>query len=232
MVERLALAPVGAWNPLCDVKIINARKRDGRRRRHDLPRPVTHRVMMDHARRFPFCLADRRGALRDTKELEPSAAEGLNTLYRRYAGWLDGRLRPHVGADRAADVVHDTYLRAAPYRTSDIRHPKAFLLRIAMNLVRDESRRQRQGRVETDIQGELSEAASQADQLMLKQIILTMPALYRDIFVLNRFGGTARADAAADRRPDRSEGRRAGDPGPQDHLLSRSPVHGPVEAGA
>jgi DNA-directed RNA polymerase specialized sigma24 family protein len=126
--------------------------------------------------------------LTDTKELEPEAAEGLNGLYRRYAGWLDGRLRAHVGADQAADVVQETYLRAAPYRSADIRHPKSFLLRIALNLVRDESRRlKRQHEALGDFGQEQSGAASQAEQLMLKQIILTMPPLYRDIFVLSRF---------------------------------------------
>lgn len=143
---------------------------------------------------------DRRGALSETKGLDPEGVEGLNSLYRRYAGWLNGRLRAHVGADRAADVVQDTYLRAAPYRSSDIRHPKAFLLRIAMNLVRDESRRlQRQTSHMGVTKRELSEAASQAHQLMLKQVILTMPPLYRDIFVLSRFAGMTYVEIAAAR---------------------------------
>lgn len=142
----------------------------------------------------------RRGALTDTKELEPEAAEGLNALYRRYAGWLDGRLRAHVDADQAADVVQETYLRAAPYRSGDIRHPKSFLLRIALNLIRDESRR-RKRRAESSGNGgeDRSEAASQAEQLMLKQIVLTMPPLYRDIFVLSRFGGMTYSEIAAAR---------------------------------
>ena len=126
----------------------------------------------------------------DTRGLDPEAAEGLNSLYRRYAGWLNGRLRAHVDADRAADVVQDTYLRAAPYRLGDIRYPRAFLLRIAMNLVRDESRRRKRQALEANTgPPDLSEAASQVDQLLLKQIVLTMPALYRDVFVLSRFGG-------------------------------------------
>lgn len=109
----------------------------------------------------------------DAKELKPEAAEGLNGLYRRYAGWLDGRLRAHVGAEQAADVVQETYLRAAPYRSADIRHPKAFLLRIALNLVRDESRRlKRQRESSGDFGQDQSESASQAEQLLLKQILL------------------------------------------------------------
>lgn len=136
----------------------------------------------------------------DTRRLDPEAAEGLNSLYRRYAGWLDSRLRAHVDADRAADVVQDTYLRAAPYRLDDIRHPRAFLLRIAMNLVRDESRRSKRQALATAAEPpDLVEAASQADQLLLKQIVLTMPPLYRDVFVLSRFGGMTYAEIATAR---------------------------------
>lgn len=137
----------------------------------------------------------------DTKQLDQDAAEGLDGLYRRYASWLHGRLRAHVGPDRAADVVQDTYLRAAPYRSRDIRHPKAFLLRIAMNLVRDESRRRRRHEIAIDDVAEdpLIEAAAQVDELHLKQILLTMPALYRDVFVLSRFGGMTYAEIAAAR---------------------------------
>ena len=78
----------------------------------------------------------------DTKQLGVEGQDGLNRLYRQYAVWLRRRLRARIGADAAADVVQETYIRAAPYALADIRHPKAFLLRIAMNLLRDESRRQ------------------------------------------------------------------------------------------
>ena len=35
----------------------------------------------------------------------------------------------------------------------------------------------------------MSEAASQIDALLLSEMIRSMPALYRNVFVLNRFGG-------------------------------------------
>lgn len=136
----------------------------------------------------------------NAKELGPEAVERLNGLYRRYAGWLDGRLRMHVDAEWAADVVQETYLRAAPYRDGEIRHPKSFLLQIALNLVRDESRRRkRQADTRGGHIGEPSEAASQAAQLLLKQIVLSMPPLYRDVFVLSRFGGMTYSEIAAAR---------------------------------
>ena len=42
-------------------------------------------------------------------------------------------------------------------------------------------------------------AAPQVDELHLKQIVLSMPALYRDVFVLSRFGGMTYAEIAAAR---------------------------------
>jgi RNA polymerase sigma factor (sigma-70 family) len=126
----------------------------------------------------------------DTKQLGVEGQDGLNRLYRQYAVWLRRRLRARIGADAAADVVQETYIRAAPYALANIRHPKAFLLRIAMNLLRDESRRQGRHQLYTETAAAPeSEAASQIDALLLSEMIRSMPALYRNVFVLNRFGG-------------------------------------------
>ncbi|AYG95649.1 RNA polymerase sigma factor [Brevundimonas naejangsanensis] len=137
----------------------------------------------------------------DVNELEPDGLEGLNALYRQYARWLAGRLRAHVDPDQAADVVQETYLRAAPYSAGGIRHPRAFLLRIAMNVVRDESRcRKRRGSSEpfTEL-ADPGEAAGQVEALMMKKAVLTMPALYREVFVLSRFAGMSYPEIAAAR---------------------------------
>lgn len=137
----------------------------------------------------------------DVNELEPDGLEGLNALYRQYARWLAGRLRAHVDPDQAADVVQETYLRAAPYSAGGIRHPRAFLLRIAMNVVRDESRRRKRGGSSepfTEL-ADPGEAAGQVEALMMKQAVLTMPALYREVFVLSRFAGMSYPEIAAAR---------------------------------
>lgn len=125
----------------------------------------------------------------DIKPLRPEAAQGLDLLYRRYAAWLGGRLRPHVGLEEAAEVVQETYLRAAPYDAADIRHPKAFLLRIALNLVRDQRRRDRRRPPPQAFAPEDATPAPQIQQLEIKQALLDMPSLYRDVFVMSRFGG-------------------------------------------
>ncbi|MDZ4372857.1 MAG: RNA polymerase sigma factor, partial [Phenylobacterium sp.] len=130
-------------------------------------------------------------AVSDVKEMNPDAAASLNGLYRRYSGWLGKRLRGRVGVDEAADVVQETYLRLAPYLIEDIRHPKALLLRVALNLVRDERRRMalRDRAMQGAIPIWVTAVDAPVDRLHLKQVLLTMPPLYRDVFVLSRFDG-------------------------------------------
>ena len=139
----------------------------------------------------------------EAKQLGADGRDGLNRLYRQYAPWLGHRLRARVGPEAAADVVQETYIRAAPYAIADIRHPKAFLLRIAMNLLRDESRREaRKNRGTEGVPSPQTEAADQFDHVLLSQVIRSMPPLYRNVFVLNRFGGSCAPSTPA--IPDRS----------------------------
>ncbi|WP_395943457.1 RNA polymerase sigma factor [Brevundimonas sp.] len=137
-------------------------------------------------------------ALSDAKELNSGAAASLNGLYRRYSGWLGQRLRGRVGVDEAADVVQETYLRIAPYLLDEIRHPKALLLRVALNLVRDERRRLSLRDRALGAAAPLAPSFSDSpvDRLLLKQILLTMPPLYRDVFVLSRFDGMTYSEIA------------------------------------
>lgn len=125
----------------------------------------------------------------EARELEPED-DGLGGLYRRYAAWLGRRLRAQVGADEAADIVQETYLRIAPMALDTIRYPKSLLLRIATNVIRNESRRRTlmQG-ARQQVSSSESDLDAQTQQVLLKQIVLTMPPLYRDVFVLSRFGG-------------------------------------------
>lgn len=121
----------------------------------------------------------------------------LERLYRRYSVWLGRRLRARLDADAAADVVQETYLRIAPHAGGDIRHPKAFLLRIAMNLVRDDARAQaRRFRHLHEEASPRADPAVQVDQVLLAEIIRAMPELYRDVFVLSRFEGMTYPDIA------------------------------------
>lgn len=125
----------------------------------------------------------------EAKPLETDADGGLNALYRRYAAWLNRRLRTRVGPDDAADVVQETYVRIAPYADKGILHPRALLLKVALNVVRDHGRRERRRREHTAHHTQEVEFASQFDEVLLAEIVRSMPALYRDVFVLSRFDG-------------------------------------------
>jgi RNA polymerase sigma factor (sigma-70 family) len=123
----------------------------------------------------------------DAGKLDREDGDGVSRLYRLHAAWLARRLRPELGPEDADDVVQETYIRAAPY-AADIRHPKAFLLKIARNLIRDAGRREaRRQAGQAGLEQTDSEAATQVDTVLLSQIVLRMPALYRDVFVLSRF---------------------------------------------
>ncbi len=132
----------------------------------------------------------------DVKELSEVEAEGLDALYRRYAAWLAERLRRSVGPDEAADLVQDAYVRVGA-RVHEVRHPKTYLLRVAMNLLRDEARRQARREDARRAAAPDVDAPDQVDRLLLKQVIAAMPPLYRDVFVLNRFRGMTYAEIAA-----------------------------------
>ena len=130
-------------------------------------------------------------------------APSLAQLYRRYAGWLTAILRKRYGADAADDLVQETYLRLAPYQANhDIRHPKALLSQVASNLARDQHRRTMTaartiGALAIDRSpGELTSQADQLETLLYRQILLGMPRGYRDVYLLNRFGGLTYAEIA------------------------------------
>ena len=130
-------------------------------------------------------------------------APSLAQLYRRYAGWLTAILRKRYGAEAADDLVQETYLRLAPYQAAhEIRHPRALLAQVASNLARDQHRRNSAaartiGALAVDHpMGEPASAADQLETLLYKQILLGMPRGYRDVYVLNRFGGLTYAEIA------------------------------------
>ena len=132
----------------------------------------------------------------DNKPVVPKEG-GLAGLFRSYGSWLRRTLRRRYGQG-AEDLVQEAFLRAARYGEGDaiVRHPKALLLRIARNAAADQARRGAEAvardSIVIELAGYMREIAQSADQveaLLLKQLILQMPAAYRDVFVLSRFKG-------------------------------------------
>jgi RNA polymerase sigma-70 factor (ECF subfamily) len=138
-------------------------------------------------------MLERGAALID---LTAHSADSLDALYRRYSAWLGGALRRRFGASVAPfaeDMVQETYARVAPYHAAGvIRHPKAFLLRVASNITRDHLRREKLNIVVSsaaEFRADDQQYPEQVAALQLKEVILALPVQYRDMFVMSRFGG-------------------------------------------
>lgn len=117
--------------------------------------------------------------------------------------WIKGVLNLRFGRSDAEDLAHSTFVRVASSAAlEEIRHPKALLMTVATNLARDEYRRiARQGGQHLSLDEAYAEnepwtAPDQETTLLLKQIILSMPVLYRDVFALSRFAGLSYEEIA------------------------------------
>lgn len=136
--------------------------------------------------------------------LRAEDAASLDDLYRRYSGWLGKILsfRLRSTAIEVDDIVQETYVRVSRYPADEAsRHPKALLLRIAVNLARDHMRRNvvRGGLALADEPGleAISVPSDQHQLLQLKRVVLDLPPIYRDVFVLSRFTGLTYEEIAS-----------------------------------
>ncbi len=127
-------------------------------------------------------------------------------LFRGHAGWLGKILaaRFRTSVLDVDDLVQETYLRAARYGdATDSGQPRALLLRIAVNIARDQLRRRvvRGGLhvpLEQVSEPELgTQGPDQDAQLELKRTVLALPPRYREVFVLSRFTGLTYEEIAS-----------------------------------
>ncbi|MDP1875188.1 RNA polymerase sigma factor [Phenylobacterium sp.] len=135
----------------------------------------------------------------DRDEVRQGEGKALEALYRRYASWLRRALRRRFGSEAADDLVQDTYLKLAQSRQAErIEHPKALLYRIAVNTGVDQlrySQRRSSGGLamaSTDPQ----EGAGQDELLILKEVVLGLPLILREVFILSRFAGLTYGEIA------------------------------------
>lgn len=118
-------------------------------------------------------------------------------------------LRPRLGLRNSQTSDEDIRQEAAIrllQRTSRarIRTPGTFGAALAQNLAIDHYRRERArggGRTVTLDDAHdapaLSYLPDQESALLLKQVVMALPPLYRDVFILNRFMGMTYAEIAA-----------------------------------
>lgn len=120
----------------------------------------------------------------------------LDRLYRLHSPWLIAQIRRRFGWD-AEDVVQEAWLWIIPMSArSDIPHPKALLLKVASNIAITRARQVRRRAellAEAMPQGAVSQAADQAEGVMLRDVVLSLPQSLRDRIVV----GEMRDGAAA-----------------------------------
>ena len=129
---------------------------------------------------------------------EPAAHAAF---FRHHRAWLLGLLKLRSRHD-AEDLLQETFLRASAQDFSTIRHPRAWLATIALNVVREQHRRRaaRAPASEADGAEALTDAypaaGTQDEALLLKQIILALPPKLAEAFVLSRFEGLTHEEIA------------------------------------
>lgn len=135
---------------------------------------------------------------------EPDA--DLDERFRSLAPWLERTLRRRYGGPDVDDLVQESFIRLARYDAQQRgRRPRALLLRIAGNLLRDAGRRagarRRNLHVSIDAAGfdesRLVQAADQHATLALKDAILRLPVPLRDVFLMSRFTPLTNAEIGA-----------------------------------
>lgn len=128
----------------------------------------------------------------------PNSTRDLEPLHARYSEWLRRWLVRRYGAEDGDDLVQDTWLRlASSASVGDLKHPKAFLRTVAMNLAASRYRkREAAGRAEGSVAQLDRIEADQNDSVLLSQIVVGLPEGLRDVFLLSRLDGLTNAQIA------------------------------------
>jgi RNA polymerase sigma-70 factor (ECF subfamily) len=126
----------------------------------------------------------------------------LQSRFRQQVRWLE-RLAHRIAGRANPDLAQETWARKlAAEAEAEARHPRAFLATIARRIAIDEARKVRTRGGLALAYDDLPEHAlpwaspDQETAVLLKQIILGLPPLYRDVFILNRFVGLTYAEIA------------------------------------
>jgi RNA polymerase sigma-70 factor (ECF subfamily) len=134
------------------------------------------------------------------RSVDPSfRSANIAALNRGHLAWLIEALRRRIGGDLAEDLAQEAWLRLSS-GTEPIRNPRALLMTVAMNLARDQFRRDRV-RAEhlesaPDRFAQEPAAGSAEDDLHLKQVILSLPPKLRDVLLLSKVGGLTNREIA------------------------------------
>jgi RNA polymerase sigma-70 factor (ECF subfamily) len=140
----------------------------------------------------------------DQRKAVELANQGLDALdvadvYRGHASWLKGVLRRRFGIEAVDDLLQETFLRLTSY---SVRPPaRPLLMAVALNAARDRARQDGAripsvGGTDADSASGFMVQADQAETLLFKEIILSLPPKFRQVFLLSRIGGLTYVEIA------------------------------------
>jgi RNA polymerase sigma-70 factor (ECF subfamily) len=121
-----------------------------------------------------------------------SARRTIEALYVSEHARLIRYLRRRVDPEAARDIAHDTFVRAAESpQLLELANPRAYLCRIARNLLidRERARRRRPQPLPLNEAGDAPIAASHDHDLLaidLERTLAMLPARTRAVFVMHR----------------------------------------------
>jgi len=129
---------------------------------------------------------------------DDETSSNVEQVYRTQRNWLYRFFRRRFGPQEAHDLTQETFVRVVGANV-EIRDPRAYLAHVALNMVRDQSRRAAVRPVLVSDETTLYGAATPAElehQLLLEQIVLALPPRLREVFFLSRFVGLTYVEIA------------------------------------
>lgn len=138
------------------------------------------------------------GLLEAAARTDVSTGETLAHWHARYDRWLAAQVRRRFSGQSGEDITQETWVRMAALDGIEaIRHPKAFLLRVASNLALGQVRRGAVAERFAAVTPVVShEDAEQLETVFFRQMVLDLPQPLRDVFLLSRVGGLTNSQIA------------------------------------
>ncbi len=137
------------------------------------------------ARRTVVSAADARDASASAESTD------VEELYRQHRAWLLRFLRRRFGDRIGEDLVQEAFVRTLG-SSSEVRHPRAFLIRVAINAATEA---RSAPKIDAVLLPEFIPPVGD-EAVLLKQAILALPKPLREVFLLSRFGQLSNVEIA------------------------------------
>lgn len=120
----------------------------------------------------------------------------VDDLYRRHGNWLVAFLRRRFSRQDAEDLAQETYVRTVGAKTY-IRDPRNFLAKVALHAAQEIAESRANRLVLCVVEDADAAVPSEQDELLcLKQLVMSLPADLKVVFVMSRFAGLTNEEIA------------------------------------